>query len=201
MTSRGGTGQVTPMHSPETGVTSSGNGPDSPASGLGSARLEIRLLESGDEAALQAVFEAAGDYFLSITGRPEPDADAAEREIRTCVSTPGRDVALVSPRGAGEPIGMLGWWRGSPEPDVALLGTLLVVPAYRGKGVAREALGALEGWLAGQGIRRLRTGVGAGDERVHALLRALGFEPLDQRTHVSLDRGRMMIALFEKGIR
>lgn len=163
-----------------------------------SPRLLLRLLGPGDEEALQGVFRAAGDHFLSITGRPEPDPDAAAREIRGSAATPGRDVALVTLGEGGEPVGALGWWRGSPEPEAALLGMLMVVPAHRGKGIAREALGALEGWLAGQGIYRLRTGVGSGDRRAQEVLRALGFRELDERKHVSLDRGRVMIALFEK---
>jgi RimJ/RimL family protein N-acetyltransferase len=171
-----------------------------PAS-LHSQRLDVRLLAPGDETALQEVFGAAGDYFLSITGRTTPDPDAAEREIRACAAAAGRDVALVSLRDTEEPVGVLGWWRGNPEPDVALLGTMLVVPAHRQKGIAREALGLLEEWLILQGVRRVRTGVAAGDQRTHVLLRRLGFEAMDQRTHVSLDRGRMMIALFEKEIR
>lgn len=162
------------------------------------ARLRARALAGGDEETLQRVFEDAGDYFLTVTGRPEPDPDAAGREIRACEATPGREIALLALEASGEPVGAIGWWSGSPEPDLALLGMILLLPAERGKGLAREAVDGLAAWLGGEGIRRLRTGVGAGDERVHALLRGLGFSPLDQRKHVSLDRGRVMLALFER---
>lgn len=163
-------------------------------------RLEARTLSPGNEAELQEVFAAAGDYFLSITGRPEPEPDAAEREIRSCAATPGRAVALLSLREENRAVGALGWWAGNPSPEIALVGMLLVIPDERGKGLAREALDGLAAWLAREGVQRLRTGVGAGDQRTHSLLHALGFAPLDQRTHVSLDRGRIMIALFERGI-
>ncbi len=161
-------------------------------------RLAARSLDSGHEAVLQRVFEAAGDYFLSVTGRPVPDPDAAVRELGAAKATPGRAVALLSLREDDRPVGAAGWWKGNPEPGVALLGMLLLVPAERGKGLAREAVDGLAGWLAAQGVARLRTGVGAGDRRSHALLGALGFSPLDRRTHVSLDRGRIMLALFER---
>jgi GNAT superfamily N-acetyltransferase len=164
-----------------------------------SERLEARALRDGDGEVLQQVFESAGDYFLPITGRPAPDADAAEREIRSCASTPGREAVILYSTD-GEAVGALGWWEGSPEPDVTLLGMVLIVPAHRGDGRAREALSALERWLAGRGMTRLRTGVGAHDDPRQAFLRAIGFAPLDERTHVSLDRGRMMIGLFEKPI-
>jgi GNAT superfamily N-acetyltransferase len=162
-------------------------------------RLQARPLASGDEPLLQHVFEAAGDYFMPITGRPSPDADAAVREIRGCEGTEGREVAVLFDV-HGEPVGALGWWQGNPEPDVGLLGMVLMVPEARGVGHAREAVQALEIWLAERGIRSLRTGVGAHDLARQTFVRALGFEPLDERTHVSLDRGRMMITLFQKAL-
>lgn len=161
-------------------------------------RLRARSLHAGDEDALQKVFMEAGDYFLNITGRPEPDADAAEREIQACGSAPGREVALLTGRGSGDAIGAIGWWQGSPEPDLTLLGMMLIVPAARRRGFAKEALQGLEAHLLERGVRAVRSAAGAGDQRTHEFLSALGFEPLDERKHVSLDRGRMMIALFEK---
>lgn len=176
--------------------------PATAAGELRSLRLSLRPLtpEPGDAAALQRVFTAAGDHFLTVTGRPEPDADAAARELRACASTPGRAVALLSLADSGEPVGAVGWWARHPEPDVALLGMLLVIPEQRGRGLAREALSALGAHLAGRGMRRLRAAAGAGDERAHAILRALGFQAMDERRHIGLDRGRVMIALFEAAL-
>lgn len=162
--------------------------------------VRIRTLAPGDEAALQRVFAAVGDHFLRVTGRAAPDPDAAEREIRGCAATPGREVALLL-RGDDEvPVGALGWWQHHPEPDVALLGMLMIVPERRGGGLARSALAALEERLTADGIGRLRAGVAHSDTRAYAVLRALGFETLDQRTHVSLDYGRLMISLWEKSL-
>lgn len=165
-----------------------------------SPRLSARLLAPGDEAVLQEVFVAAGDYFLDLTGRPEPNDNAAEREIEATLTVPGRRVALLrlGEGEEGDAVGALGWWENHPEPDLALLGMVIVVPAHRGAGLAKEAVEALEGALAERGITRLRTGVGAGDTQKQALLRALGFAPMEERAHIDLDRGRVMIALFEK---
>ena len=165
---------------------------------LETRRLRLEWLGEADAEALQAVFAEAGDYFVSITGRAEPDADAAARELRASAAAVGRGVLLLRLREGGRAVGALGWWEGQPEAGLALLGLLLVVRGERGRGLAREALGALEGWLGARGVGALRTGVGAGDLERHALLRALGFASLEERTHVSLDRGRMMLALFEK---
>lgn len=167
---------------------------------LATPRLRLRIVGAGDEEALQAVFAAAGDHFLPFTGRPEPDPDAAAREIAGCAATPGRDVALVVLHEGGEAVGALGWWRGNPEPDVALLGMLLVVPGRRGAGIAREALGALEAWLAGQGMRRLRTAVATRDRRAAAVLPALGFQRMSVREHAALGLDGLHLSLWEKGI-
>src|SRR5690606_29808761 len=110
----------------------------------------------------------------------------------------GREVYLLRTREQGEAVGAVGWWAGHPEPAVALLGMLLVVTERRGRGLGREALAAVEAALRERGITEVRTGVGAGDGRRQEVLRALGFAPLDERRHVSLDRGRVMIALFRK---
>ncbi len=174
------------------------NLPRADAAAWESFRLIARLLRPGDEPALQKVFEAAGDYFLRIIGRPAPEPDAAEREIRACAATPGREVALLSLIENGEAVGALGWWRGNPEPEVALLGILLIVPEHRGQGLAREAVAGLEGRLGGEGIGRLRTAVAAGDFPTHALLRALGFVQMSIRDHAALGLAGADLALFEK---
>lgn len=165
---------------------------------LSTPRLVLERAGPDREEELQAVFRAAGDHFTTVTGRPEPDADAAAREIRSAAAAAGREVYLIRARAGGEAVGAVGWWSGHPEPDVALLGMLLIDLRRRREGMGREALAAVEAALREQGIRELRTGVGAGDERRQQVLRGLGFAPLDERRHVSLDRGRVMIALFTK---
>lgn len=164
------------------------------------SRIRLETAEISDVAELQSVFDAAADYFRRITGKPAPDPDAALRELRSAAETDGREVALVRLSGDGRAIGAVGWWAGSPEPDLALLGMLLVEEASRRHGYAREALQALEVRLRETGIRRLRTAVGAEDGEAHAVLSALGFSSLDQRAHVDMDGGRLRIAFFEKEI-
>lgn len=174
--------------------------PEAPAATLETPRLLLRRLAPGDEAPLQAAFDAAGDHFATVTGQPQAAPDAAEREIRACEATPGRQIALVSARESGETVGVIGWWAGNPEPDVALLGTLIVLPAHRGQGIAREMLEAAEGWLRAHGTTRLRTAVGRRRAPVHAVLRALGFAEMSIRDHTLLGARGAGTALFEKSI-
>lgn len=158
--------------------------------------VELDLVGPGDEAALQAVFEGAADYFERLTGKSAVDADAAAREIRSASETAGREAAII--RAAGEPVGAVGWWAGSPEPDFALLGMLLVVKPRRRRGHAAAGLRLLESRLAASGIVRVRTGVAADDGLAQRFLEAVGFASMDQRTHVDMDGGRLRIAFYEK---
>ncbi len=164
------------------------------------ARLTLLVLAPEDAPALQRVFAAAGDHFLGVTGRPEPAPDAAEQELRGCDATPGRDVALASLRDTGEPVAALGWWAGHPQPELALLGMLLVVPERRGQGLAREALGALEVWLAGHGTAALRTAFPYRRIHVPPIVRALGFRELPIREHTALGMSHAGTWLWEKPV-
>lgn len=160
------------------------------------AAVELRLAGPDDEAVLQAVFEGAADYFERLTGRPAADPDAAERELRAAGSSEGREVGIL--RAAGEPVGAIGWWAGSPEPEIALLGMLLVIGPSRRRGHAREGLRLLESRLRESGIARVRTGVGADDALAQRFLEAVGFTSMDRRTHVDMDGGRLRIAFYQK---
>lgn len=191
----------------------------------GGRAVELREVDAGSVAELQTVFEGAGDYFLRVMGRPEPSPDAAGREARSAASTPGRGVALIvavekdgemdtdatggpGPRnGAGDgapaqgaSVGAIGWWAGHPEPELALLGMLMVVREERGRGRARAALERLEERLRGEGITRLRTAIGAEDGESRAFVEALGFASTEERTRVDTDSGRLRIAFFEKAL-
>lgn len=164
----------------------------------GNERLTLRLAGPEDAAELQTVFERVPDHFVRVTGRPEPDADAAERELRAATETEGRHVALVRESSGADAVGALGWWAGHPEPDVALLGMLLIAQEARGRGLAREALGLLEHRLRAEEISRVRTAVGAEDRMARTILEALGFASMDQSAHVDMDGGRLRVAFFEK---
>ena len=167
---------------------------------LESDRLRLQPLRPGDEARLRAVFEAARDYFAAIgAGAPTPEA-AAVRELAGCADTAGRAVAVLSLLETGEDAGAIGWWSGSPEPGVALLGMLMVAPAQRGRGLAREALDTLEVWLAGTGVRALRTAFPYRRQELHPLARALGFREMSIAEHAQLGLAGVGTSLWEKPI-
>jgi len=165
-----------------------------------SARLVIRPLGLDDAPRLQAIFEAAPDHFSVVAGVEGASEESAAHEIREAAARPGREVALVSLHD-GSDVGALGWWAGNPEPDVALIGLILVVPAHRGAGVAREALAALQARLAARGIARLRTAFPRRRRPIQAVVRALGFEEMSIREHTKLGIAGASVSLWEKAIR
>lgn len=161
-----------------------------------SPRLLLRALRSGDEARLQAVFDAAPDWHAAL-GRPA-DPNAAASEVAASSAAPGREVAVVELRETGEGVGAVGWWREKPEPGVALLGTLLIVPAHRGAGLAREALAALEERLAADGTRELRTAFPRRLLALHPLVTALGFREMSIAEHQKLGMAGAGTSLWQK---
>lgn len=167
---------------------------------LETARLALRTLGPGDEARLQAVFEAAADYFTALTGASGPVPDAAAQEIAGGAATPGRRIAVLTTIDGGEEVGALGWWEGNPEPGWALLGIVMIVPAHRGRGLAREALEGLELWLAARGVHSLRTAFPRRRLALHPIVKALGFREMSIAEHQKLGLAGAGTSLWEKRI-
>jgi GNAT superfamily N-acetyltransferase len=171
-----------------------------PAGYFESARLAFQPLGPGNEALLHHVFTAAGDYFLPLTGRAEPDAGAAKHEIEAVSAHTSRAIALVTLLESGEPAGSVGWWLGHPEEDVALLGLLMLVPELRGQGLAREVVETLAERFAAAGIRRLRTAVPTTHYAAHDFLRGVGFAMMSIRDHAAMGVGGTGTLLWERAI-
>ena len=163
-------------------------------------RLLLRALGPGDEALLQGVFERCADHFRALTGAAGPEPDAALRELRASAEAPGRTVVAITRLDGGEAVGVAGWWLGNPEPDRALLGMLMVAPEHRGAGIAREALEGVEVWLAGQGMRAIRTAFQRRRLAVHPVVRALGFREMSIADHTLLGLAGAGISLWEKPV-
>jgi RimJ/RimL family protein N-acetyltransferase len=163
-----------------------------------SPRLEIRALRSGDEARLAAVFAAAPEW-LAVLGRAA-DSAAAAQEIAGAAASAGREIALLTDRETGDDVGAIGWWLHRPEPGMALVGTVVVVPPRRGEGLAREALGAVEAWLGELGVRELRTAFPRRILPLHRLAAALGFREMSIAEHQKLGLAGAGTSLWHKPV-
>jgi GNAT superfamily N-acetyltransferase len=163
-------------------------------------RLALQPLGLDDVDSLQAVYDAAPDFFQVIVGSHSAAPDAASNELRQAAQ-PGREVALIR-LPDGSVAGALGWWAGKPSEEVALLGMLLILPQHRGQGLARAALEALEGSLAGQGITQLRTAIPyrRATPAVRAILQAFGFQPMPVAEHTRMGMSGAGISLWHKQV-
>ena len=163
-------------------------------------RLVVRPLRLDDAPRLQAVYEAVPDYFRVLHGVEGADAGTAAGELRQSAAQPGREAALITLRD-GTDAGALGWWAGHPEPEVALLGMIVVLPGHRGQGIAREALAALEERLGTAGIKQLRTAVPyRRAAAVRDVIRAFGFAEMSIAEHTRLGVAGAGISLWSKAI-
>lgn len=174
-------------------------GPHAPID-IETRRLAIRALGDGDENRLQRVFEACADHFRVLMGQAGPAPDAAAQELAACRATPGRQVAVLTLVDSGRDVGAIGWWAGNPEPDRALLGMLMIDPEHRKQGLAREALEAVEVWLAGRGIAAMRTAFQRRRFAVHPIVQALGFREMSIAEHAMLGLAGAGISLWEKPV-
>jgi len=98
-----------------------------------------------------------------------PQTAKAYRAIIDTILLPRGFVAATS---AGE-IASLAF--GVRQDDLLIVESVMTDPALRGRGFARQALGALFGWAAGHGARKVALQVMADNEPALALYAELGF--------------------------
>ncbi len=143
-----------------------------PSFGAG-ARVRAEAAGAGDAAALQAVLDAARDYFERTEGAPAA-RDAARALIAESEADGTRRVFLL--RGAaGPPLGFLDLHLHQPEPGVAHVGVLALRPEARGRGVGRDLVEALVTALASADFTALRCSVGDENPEARAFWERVGF--------------------------
>ncbi len=136
------------------------------------ARLPLRRLRAGpkDVARVLAVYRQSPGYFATLGAEPPKEADVA-RELQALGEGSRRLELLLL---ADEPVGLLDYRLGHPEPDAATLSLVLVVEAYRGLGLGRQAVRALERELAGR-YRTLYALVYGENPQAERFFTALGY--------------------------
>lgn len=168
--------------------------PNRSASGRAGFRLVPLTVEA--VSALQAILEAAEDYFHRLGARDVP-GDMAERLLLAATHTPGRHVMGIEVD--ARLIGLLDFRLRYPDPDHAYLGLILLVPSERGKGYGSLALDIWETWLALQTpVRRVRTGVPAALRRPLRFFQRRGYWPTGEARRVVVGDRQPRVLILEK---
>lgn len=139
------------------------------------ARLIRRLDPQQDLAAVGALYQAAGDYWLLARRRPHGPSDVAAFFTD---GPPLCDPALSYRLGIFERADLVGVAElsfGFPAQGDAYLGLMLLAGPARGRGVGRAFLAHIEGLARQRGAARIYLGVLAENPRGRAFWHGQGF--------------------------
>lgn len=149
----------------------------------------VRLLDREEESRILALYTRCADYFLMTSGEMPVDCDELFEDLPPDTAPEAKEVFGII---EGERlIGVVDFVSGFPDSDTAIIGFLLIDPAYRGRGVGREVVERLADKATGKGLNRLRVAVIEANEAADHFWRKQGFEevlrteprPYGKKTH------------------
>jgi GNAT superfamily N-acetyltransferase len=160
--------------------------PAEPFGLFASAHFRVRELQRAEVPALQALFDANPEYFLTVNGRrPTPDEARIEFD-----ETPPEHLSYTRRWfcgifGADDRLeGVAIVLSDLSAPGVWHLALFLLATRLHGSGAAAEVYAALQSWVARSGARWLRLGVVQGNSRAERFWQSRGFRELRLRTDV-----------------
>ena len=142
-------------------------------------KITIEQVAHLDDAAwgeLEPLFRALHDYHAPLTGVVLAEAWEDAQRSRVTV---GDDGLVLLARAGGGAVAFANAHipRSAPvfEEHVGVLDSMYVRPEFRGQGVGRRLLAAVEQWCRGRGVEELRLNVAAANTAAIAIWRASGF--------------------------
>jgi GNAT superfamily N-acetyltransferase len=166
-------------------------------------RFRVRELGRDAVPAVQALFDANPEYFVTVGGRaPRPD----EAQVEFDELPP--DHLSYTRRWFGGVFGRDGALEGVvivvsdlSAPAVSHLALFLVATRLHGSGAAAEVYAALESWIVRSGAHWLRLGVVAGNARAERFWQQRGFDEVRQRFRTEDDGRTNTIRVLVKPLR
>ena len=155
--------------------------------------VRLREIAPDDEPALQAVFAAAEDWFVALTGDHALPGDVQSLFWSAPEGVSPADKVLLVVEHDGEVAGVVDLVPGHPEPGACSVGLFLLAPAHRGRGVGTAAARSLLDLAGRRGISRVTVAVPAGWDASATFLSGLGFTLGDPFTRgpASMVRARL----------
>jgi ribosomal protein S18 acetylase RimI-like enzyme len=131
-----------------------------------------------DLPALQDVLAGAPAYHELVDGAPAGPTAGADLHA-DAEADPDRRLLLLWPASGGAAVGVVDVQLHWPEPGAAHVRLLLLRESLHGRGLGREAAGALEEALRSEGFRALRLSVTGDNGGARAFWERLGFAPVE----------------------
>ncbi len=130
-----------------------------------------RNANPADAPLLHAIYGQSPGYFRLLGSEPPALADVA-RELEAAARDPKRRIELLFWQGRA--VGVLDYKRGHPARGEAAISLVLVAEPYRGRGIGRAAVTALEAELKAE-VRRLYAVVYGQNPKAERFFQALGY--------------------------
>jgi GNAT superfamily N-acetyltransferase len=148
---------------------------------IGPAAVAVRDLEPADEAAVLDVFTAAEDWFVAETGQPSAPGDVQSSFYSLPEGAALDDKVLLVIEADGEVVGYIDAVLHYPHPTSIRIGTFLIRPEARRRGIGRAVAEALSAAAGKDGFAQISTHVAPGWGPGRQFLAALGYEFSDPR--------------------
>ena len=142
--------------------------------------LEARVLERADLPALQDLLERCADFVTLDEGAPAGPG-AAEEALEAVPPGHAREDQIVFGLGGARLDGMLGVLRSYPAPGEWWIGTFMLDPAARNRGLGAAIIADFEGWLRGQGCAAVYLAVLERNPDAQRFWERVGYRELDRR--------------------
>jgi RimJ/RimL family protein N-acetyltransferase len=147
---------------------------------LGTDRLLLREVDSGDLQDLHGVFASNPDFLQLREEIASYDLESVTQYWETASVDPGRHVLLVVDEKAGIAIGLLDFVDQSPTDGKPWIGLVMIHGGHQRHGFGTEAVHAVTDLVGSRGHRSVRMAVIEDNEQCFAFAHHMGFEAYGQ---------------------
>jgi RimJ/RimL family protein N-acetyltransferase len=166
-------------------------------------RLTVRDAEADDLADLLAVYLSNPAYLALTEGsHGEPgryDRGMLERDFVMAQMTPGRHMMSILAKPGPSAIGVLDWMECNPSDSHPWIGLVMIHAERQHEGLGSEAVEGLLGCLRRRGVPAVRAAVIERNPAGRALVAALGFVPVSQKT-MRMAAAEEAVAVVERSL-
>jgi RimJ/RimL family protein N-acetyltransferase len=147
---------------------------------LGTDRLQLRDVDTGDLQDLHRVFASNPDFLQLREEIESYDLESVTRYWDAASFDPGRHVLLIVNKNTGVAVGLLDFVDQSPADGRPWIGLVMIHRSHQRHGFGTEAVRAVTDLVGSWGHRSVRMAVTEGNENGVAFARHVGFRSYGQ---------------------